>query len=735
MFVYKMMIMNNSSPVLLVTPPFTQLNTPYPSMMYLKGFLNTREIPAVQVDLSLEVILAIFSSRGLTELFNTVGEQPLSKNGKRVYALRKEYIRTIDGVIAFLQGRNRTSAYSICEEGFLPRAGRFEQVEDTEWAFGVLGMDDKARYLATLYLEDLSDFLKETVDENFGFSRYAEHLGRSVSSFDGLAAELEKPLSFTDKYLVKLLSEKIEAYRPDIVAVTIPFPGNLYSALRCGEWVKKHYPGVKVAMGGGFANTELRSLTDTRFFNFTDYLLLDDGELPLLRLIQHLRGEVDESGLVRTFRIRDGKVVYQDNTTGGMIPQGDVGVPDYSGLLLDRYISVIEMVNPMHKLWSDGRWNKLTLAHGCYWGKCSFCDGTLDYIRRYEPNEVATIVDRMEQVMAQTGEGGFHFVDEAAPPVLLREMALEILRRRLTVVWWGNIRFERTFTADLCRLLKASGCIAVSGGVEVASERVLALINKGVTLPQLIRTTNHFTRAGIMVHTYLMYGFPTETTRETIDSQEVVRQMFEQGLIQSGFWHRFAMTAHSPVGQAPERYDTRVTEPPFRGFARNDVAFEDLKGGDHERLGNGLSSSLYNYMRGVGFDLPLQKWFDFKIPSPSVPSHFVEQQMEERETVEDSLTRRLYWIGGEVELGAEIVKKGKNVLVLHDNVQEVSLKMQKESAYFIHDILNRVGIDHREPYLLKDLCRDYEAVIHEDFLPFWYSKEMQTIREHGLLLL
>lgn len=731
--------MSISPKVLLVTPPFTQLNTPYPATMYLKGFLNTRGILSDQVDLSLEVILRLFSSQGLRDLFQQVAGEKivLSENGRRVFALREEYLRTVEGVLAFLQGRNRTLAYSICETGFLPRAGRFNQVEDTEWAFGVMGLEDKARYLSTLYLEDLSDFLQETVDAHFGFSRYAEHLGRSASSFDGLEAELAKPLSFTDRYLLALLEEKMKLYEPDIVAITIPFPGNLYSALRCGEWIKAYYPQVILAMGGGFANTELRSLRDARFFRFTDYLLLDDGELPLWRLVQYVAGEVDESCLVRTFGVRDGKVIYYDDASAEVIPQGEVGVPDYSGLLLDRYVSVIEIVNPMHKLWSDGRWNKLTLAHGCYWGRCSFCDGTLDYIKRYEPNEVKTIVDRMEQMMAQTGEGGFHFVDEAAPPALLKELALEILRRRLTVVWWGNIRFERAFTSDLCRLLKASGCIAVSGGVEVASDRLLALINKGVTLQQLARTTRHFTSAGIMVHAYLMYGFPTETTQETIDSMEVVRQFFENGWIQSGFWHRFAMTAHSPVGLFPERFCTRVTEAPFGGFARNDMAFEDLKGCDHERLGRGLSRSLFNYMRGVGFDLPLQEWFDFKIPLPTIVPRFVEGLSEEQEPVEGLLGKRLYWTGGRVELGKESVKKKRVLmeLVLHTSVEEVVLKTRGDWASFIGDVLQRVSVDAERPYLLKDFSQDFESLLNEDFLPFWYSKEMQAIRERGLLLL
>lgn len=731
--------MSISPKVLLVTPPFTQLNTPYPATMYLKGFLNTRGILSDQVDLSLEVILRLFSSQGLRDLFEQVAGEKivLSENGRRVFALREEYLQTVEGVLAFLQGRNRTLAYSICETGFLPRAGRFNQVEDTEWAFGVMGLEDKARYLSTLYLEDLSDFLQETVDAHFGFSRYAEHLGRSASSFDGLEAELAKPLSFTDRYLLALLEEKMKLYEPDIVAITIPFPGNLYSALRCGEWIKAYYPQVILAMGGGFANTELRSLRDARFFRFTDYLLLDDGELPLWRLVQHVAGEVDESCLVRTFGVRDGKVIYYDDASAEVIPQGEVGVPDYSGLLLDRYVSVIEIVNPMHKLWSDGRWNKLTLAHGCYWGRCSFCDGTLDYIKRYEPNEVKTIVDRMEQMMAQTGEGGFHFVDEAAPPALLKELALEILRRRLTVVWWGNIRFERAFTSDLCRLLKASGCIAVSGGVEVASDRLLALINKGVTLQQLARTARHFTSAGIMVHAYLMYGFPTETTQETIDSMEVVRQFFENGWIQSGFWHRFAMTAHSPVGLFPERFCTRVTEAPFGGFARNDMAFEDLKGCDHERLGRGLSRSLFNYMRGVGFDLPLQEWFDFKIPLPTIVPRFVEGLSEEQEPVEGLLGKRLYWTGGRVELGKESVKKKRVLmeLVLHTSVEEVVLKTRGDWASFIGDVLQRVSVDAERPYLLKDFSQDFESLLNEDFLPFWYSKEMQAIRERGLLLL
>lgn len=622
--------MQENTQMLFITPPFTQLNTPYPATVYLKGYLNTKSIPSQQVDLSLEVILSIFSTQGISELFTEIDKKniPYSKNARRMINQRERYIHTITPVVRFLQAKNDTIAYLISRGEYLPQAGHFrtpENKNDLEWAFGTMGLRDKARYMATLYLEDLADLIMECIDPEFGFSRYAEHLGRSASSFDNIYNELHKPLSFTDRHLIRLLENKIKQTNPKIIAITIPFPGNLYSALRCGEWIKKQHPQIKIAMGGGFPNTELRTISDTRFFEYTDFLLLDDGEEALYRLIQYLNHQIDSSQLIKTFTIDDenNKVVYLNNKFIENIRQNEIGTPDYSGLPLNDYLSVIEIMNPMHKLWSDGRWNKITLAHGCYWGKCAFCDGSLDYIKRYDPNNVATLVDRIQQIITQTGEIGFHFVDEAAPPALLKELATEILKRRLTVIWWGNIRFEKSFTPELCHLLKSSGCIAVSGGLEVASDRLLKLINKGVSLEQVTRAAHHLTEAGIMVHAYLMYGFPTETTQETIDSLEVVRQLFENGLIQSGFWHRFAMTAHSPAGLNPEKYHCTITEPPFGGFARNDIQFSEEIEQLHTQFGEGLRISLYNYMNETGFDLPLQKWFDFKTPHTTIPSNYI----------------------------------------------------------------------------------------------------------------
>lgn len=645
---------------LFITPPFTQLNTPYPATAYLKGYLNTLELDSHHVDLGIEIILELFSKNGLKEMFDSVDEHfDFSENTKRIYLLRNDYLNTIDSVINFLQHSNPTLAHLICGGNYLPEAFRFQQIDDLEWAFGNMGIQDKARHLATLYLEDLADFIKEVIDPHFGFSRYAERLGLSATSFDELHEELLAPNTFIDEISMEILKEIIDAYQPDLVCISIPFPGNLYGGLKCGQYIKKNYPSIKINLGGGYVNTELRSLKDTRLFDFVDFITFDDGERPIQNLIEHLEGNRELNQLKRTFILQDNQVTYIDASEDQDVSQRDVGTPDYTDLPIDKYLSVIEIANPMHRLWNDGRWNKLTLAHGCYWGKCTFCDITLDYIKVYEQSSVKLLCDRIEQIIEQTGENGFHFVDEAAPPALMRELALEILRRNLTVVWWTNIRFEKSFSADLCKLLKASGCIAVSGGLEVASDRLLELIQKGVSVAQVAKVTNHFTEAGIMVHAYLMYGFPTQTKQETIDSLEMVRQLFEIGIVHSGFWHQFAMTAHSPIGKNPELFNVAKVGPPKGDFAENDLWHEDPKGADHKLFSEGLKKSLFNYMHGLCFDFPLQEWFDFPVPNTIVAHNYIENCISEA-SAEIKPKAKMVWLGNNPQNTAiERKKKGK----------------------------------------------------------------------------
>jgi radical SAM superfamily enzyme YgiQ (UPF0313 family) len=381
-----------------------------------------------------------------------------------------------------------------------------------------------------------------------------------------------------------------------------------------------------VCLGGGYVNTELRDLSEPRVFDYFDYVTLDDGEKPVLALLEHLEGKRPRLNLVRTFVRVNGEVRYFRSDELD-IPFNEVGTPTWDGLPLDRYLSLLDMLNPMHRLWSDGRWNKLTVAHGCYWKKCSFCDVSLDYIARYEAANATTLVDRIETIIAETGQSGFHLVDEAAPPKSLRAMAQELKRRNRSISWWGNIRFEKSFTPELAQELADSGCIAISGGLEVASDRLLALMKKGVSVDQVARVTHALSNAGILVHAYLMYGFPTQTLQDTVDALEYVRQLFNAGCIQSGYFHRFACTVHSPVGLNPQDYGITLKPLPEGAFARNDVEFVDPTGVDHDAMGRALNKALYNYMHGVGLEQNVRSWFEERVPKTRVPKDFVERAL------------------------------------------------------------------------------------------------------------
>ncbi|MDH6523990.1 B12-binding domain-containing radical SAM protein [Polynucleobacter sphagniphilus] len=615
--------------VLSLIPPMTQLNTPYPSTAYLTGFLRSRKINAVQEDLALALVLDFFTPAGLAQIRAQALSLPEQERSASVHFFLdyfEDYQSTIAPVIAFLQGRDSTLSHRINSRDFLPEGPRFTVIDAFDddsgdslaWAFGALGSQDRARHFATLYLNDLSDVLRDAVDDRFEFVRYAESLASSQPSFEPLAQALAAKPTLMDEYLRRLTIEALDKHQPSLVLLSVPFPGAMYAALRIAQTIKASYPTIKIGLGGGYVNTELRELDEPRIFNFVDFITLDSGERPLLSLLEHLAGKRSADRLVRTFIRNEQNQVEYKNWPEPDIPFEDVGTATWDGLPLDSYLSLLDMLNPMHRLWSDGRWNKLTVAHGCYWKKCSFCDVSLDYISRYETASASLLVDRIEAIIAETGQTGFHFVDEAAPPKILKALAEELLRRKVLISWWGNIRFEKTFTPELAQLLAKSGCIAMSGGLEVASDRLLKLMKKGVSVNQVTQVTKSFSDAGILVHAYLMYGFPTQTVQETVDSLEYVRQLFANGCIQSGFFHRFSCTVHSPVGLNPQEYGIKLIPLPPVSFAKNDIGFIDPSGVDHVALGLGLKKAIYNFMHGIGLDEDIRAWFDILVPKPSV---------------------------------------------------------------------------------------------------------------------
>ena len=698
--------------ILLLTPPFVQPNCPYPATAYLTGYLRRKGYSVEQADLSIETLTQIFSREFIADLFDNYDGEG-DENCNRMWAMRKEYVATIDSVIRFLQGKDATIANLICSPEYLPQASRFEQMAEVEECFGTLGQKDCAEYLATLYLQDLSDFIRATICPEFEIVKYGESLALSIAEFSTIEQELQKPRNAIENIMCDTLRNHIERTQPQVVGITVPFPGNLLGALRIGQYLKANYPQIKVVLGGGYPTTELRTMSDREIFRYTDYIILDDGELSLERLLSG--GEMMHTYTSEGYTEGSGRISHRER-----------GCPDFAGLPHDLYFSLTEVTNPMHRLWSDGRWNKMMLAHGCYWAKCAFCDTTLDYIGCYDTVTASEIVDWMEGIAEQTGSRGFHFVDEAAPPKLLKEISLEILRRGVKFSWWTNIRFEKSYTGDLCALLARAGCVAVSGGLEVASDRLLEMIGKGITIEQATLAMRNFYYAGIMVHTYLMYGLPTETLQEAVDAAEVVRQMFRAELIGSAFWHRYAMTVHSRSGQEPEAFGVRRKDRLPNPFANNEVPFAENRGYSLDVVGEGLNLSLANYLVGSGLERPVHKWFATKVPPTTViPSLITDHLIKPDGCRIYNDKARIVWVGGTPEMTEEGI-------LIHTPSTAKEVKLPEAEAEFMYAILEQTA-DLDEEYTFEQIRTLWEEHFDRPFIEFYSSKKWDIIRKLGLL--
>ncbi|MEI7597478.1 MAG: radical SAM protein [Bacteroidota bacterium] len=719
--------------ILLITPPFTQLNTPYPASVFLKGFLTEHGFEARQLDLGIETLLHLLTKQELSKLIDFAKKKntKLSSDSTRFIQLKNQYISCIEPVISFLQGKDQSIAYNICK-GMLPKGKRFDDIPDLESSFGKLGIIDRAKFLCTLFLEDISDFINECIDPNFGFSRYAEKISSNAASFEDIIEAVESPSLITEAML-PILENKIVEYNPLTIGISIPFPGNFVSGLKIANYIKQKHPKIKIIIGGGFVNTELREISEIKLFNYVDFVCIDDGERPLIQLLNHFKNRESADNLVRTYFIENKIIKYIDNKAFPDFEHSEIGTPDYSDLPLDKYISSLEMANPMHRLWNDGRWNKLQIAHGCYWHKCSFCDVSLDYISRFSKTSANVLCNRIEAIIKQTGQSGFHFVDEAAPPAVLKELAIEILKRKLQITWWTNIRFENAFSSDLCLLLAESGCIAVSGGLEVASDRLLELMQKGVSIEQVAKVTSNFEKAGIMIHAYLIYGFPTQTVQETIDALEVVRQFFLNGLIHSAYWHRFAMTIHSPIGKNPEEYGIKAIPLPKNCFAKNEQYFQDNTPCNHDQYSFGLKKALYNYMHNQCLDYKLNEWFDIDIPKTKVLPTLISDYLFEKSKEKPNPNSQIIWIGSNPLLANG--EKGKMNLIFDSKKEHFEIELNKAEAKWLEVLLKNASLTSNKKVLFNEIEVSYTKASGNNIKNLVSTRHWKQLRKNGLLIL
>ena len=293
----------------MVTPPLTQLNCPYPASMVLTGFLRSGGFDVHQLDLSISLIDKVFTREFISEIFDLLEQKKLSKPAAKMVSRRFDYEANVEIIIKFLRSPDDNKAKQILENTSLPRGPRFKQLKNLEFATSSINDIDLAITIATFFIQDLTDLIRENIDQNFDLIKYGEKISASITDFQIFEkTELSKKPSMIDDLMVEILDAKLRQAQPKIVGFTVPFPGNFYGALICARHIRQNFPQVKIVMGGGFVSTELRQMSQSNLFKYADYLVFDDGELPLERILKFEAGEVEFSNLVRTWIFAGGEI-------------------------------------------------------------------------------------------------------------------------------------------------------------------------------------------------------------------------------------------------------------------------------------------------------------------------------------------------------------------------------------------------------------------------------------------
>ena len=644
------------------------------------------------------------------------GDDNTAFNLRRYISQKENWIEWIDFIIAVLCGGGaREKEHQFLYSPFAPRGSRMENYLAGLAENGREPTVDDMRFLCSFALADLSDYITVAFDPQFSLVRYAESLAVDTRTFADFEAQIDSPVMehFYKPVLESLLTElpaasggrafrcsadapaaslasltNVSSLSPVaacgaapipklevLICISIPFAGTFLPALYTARFLKEKLgSSAFVCIGGGFVNTELREARDPALAKYIDAISYDRGYGSYHDLLDSLvkpgnDNKVSLSGLTgqSLYKLRlftpqpDGSIQvtdplwqspdfekYENEITAKIIP-------DYSDIDFKIYPRMCDDANAMHRIWTDGAWIKAYLAHGCYWHRCAFCDTSLDYVCGYKPTDIEPLYNGLLKTAREKGVYGIHFVDEALPPVALKKFALLNARSGNPLYFWGNVRFEKTFTKDLAAFLSYCGLGGVSAGIESATGTGLESINKGTDISSITRACCAFKEAGILVHAYMIYGFWNDTPQTIIDSMETLRQFFEAGLLDSAFWHKFVLTRNSTVynqWQKEGNLSLVSSEEASSAFARNNLHFKGEE--KFNKYGAPLETALNCWMHGDRLDQHVQKWFDFQVPKPTVNRTFINNLIEEYEeknrqraaALNEKTVQNLWWLGG-----------------------------------------------------------------------------------------
>ena len=521
--------------IYLVFPSSWHPSQPYLSLPSLKAFLAKHDIhDVVQRDLAIELLDDLCTWEKTKSLYERIIRElnELRMNPRRNKFEQEKYAKLLEAeeIIPSLKDQIDAAKQSLRCEDFYDLERYMESLKIIDvWLDNIL---------APYFPSQLT-----VIGSQLRFTPYSSE--EIVDSFNHPQENYFYDL-YEKWYLPSILEKDI-----DILGISITSVEQIIPGLTLAHLVKKHRKDIHITVGGSvFTKLVDRLEKGSPLFKFVDSFIVHEGETPLLRLVQELRGGKDLSKVPNLVYEVEGKV--QVNRPFAKEELNALPTPDFDGLPLDLYLSP-ERVLPIMG------------SRGCYWERCAFCSIPFDHMDfhvRYAEN----VVNDVKSLKEKYNCNYFFFTDEALPINFMKTFAGKIVDQELNIQWTGELKFENSMLKEnRMELLYRSGCRKLIFGLESYNQRVLDSMKKGVELEVVDKTVEECLRIGIAMHFYLICGFPTETREEVMDSVNFV--LDNQRLLDSpGFSciaSQFDLEKGTPLEKNPaEWHITKIYTPP-----------------------------------------------------------------------------------------------------------------------------------------------------------------------------
>lgn len=515
--------------VALVQPPSCDPTAPYLAVPMLTGFLRREGISVLPVDANIEAYDALLSPGPLEDARDRV-EARLAALSRRP-SLRHEERLAYASLTAALADAHAAPLGIARAKAVLRDEARF--FDPAQYGRAVATIDAALRALSAAYHPLHLDFTAYRTP--FGLLDPSE-----------LAGDLdEDPFA---RWVHDVLAPRLREARPDVIGLSVCFPGQLQPAYAFAARLRRELPGVHLTVGGPGVTQMLVRLTGQRLARALgpfDTAVLYEGERTLTELARSL----DEKRPLRevpNLVVRDKLLGARAKGGHGMEDMKALPAPDFDGLPLDLYLSP-RLVLPYDP------------TRGCYWGKCTFCHYGLAEVgtAKYRERHVGAVVEHLRALSSRHGTRHFYFSQDSVAPKTAVKLAEAIAAAGLDVRWATDLKPERYLTKERARALRAGGAVACALGVESASPRVLELIDKGAPIDVVSDVIDNLHDAGIAPEAMCFTDFPTETTDEALATLRFLRERRDR--VSGYIVGEFGLTHGALVAQDPARYGIAET--------------------------------------------------------------------------------------------------------------------------------------------------------------------------------